>query len=145
MSFKSRTDQSSIDKSKTEPSKGISGKALVAAVLSLGTTLGGCSDIYYDRRETIALGANDHIAVNRVEQMIDPWPRYVGDKNIAFNGERMQGAIERYRLHEVIRPVPLTTNTNSMPQTPPAVTTEAISIPHAASAAPAAPVAGVSR
>ena len=101
-------------------------KALAAAVV-LGTILGGCSDIYYDRRETVALGADDHIAVNRAAQMVDPWPYYVGNKNIAFNGERLQGAAERYRRHEVIRPISPTTN--SMTQPPPPITTEAIAGP----------------
>jgi hypothetical protein len=114
---------------------------LTLLVAAVGGTLGGCSDIYYDRRETVALGADDHIAVNRVAQMVDPWPVYVGNKNIAFDGQRMQAAAERYRKHEVIRPVPLTTNTYSQPQTPAPVTTEAISIPQAATmSAPAAAV-----
>lgn len=118
----------------------------VALVVTLGAIVGGCSDIYYDRRETVALGADDHIAVNRVAQMVDPWPRYVGDKNIAFNGERMQAAAERYRRHEVIRPVPLTTNTYSQAQPPPPITTEHISVPQpTGSAAAAAPVAGASK
>jgi hypothetical protein len=109
----------------------------------LGGVLGGCSSIYYDRRETIALGADDHIAVNSVEQMVDPWPRYVGNKNIAFNGERMQGAVERYRRHEVIRPVPLTTNTYSQPQAPAPLTTEHVTMPQPSGpSAAAAPVAG---
>jgi hypothetical protein len=145
MSSKSKTDRSKTDKPMTERSKRDGGKALAATLLSVGTVLGGCSDIYFDRRESIALSAGDAIAVNRVEQMIDPWPRYVGDKNIAFNGERMQGAVERYRLHEVIRPVPLTTSANSLPQTLPPVTTEAISIPRSGSAAPAAAVAGAGK
>ena len=85
-------------------------------IVSLGGVLGGCSDIYYDRRETIALGADDHIAANRVEQMVDPWPRYVGNKNIAFNGERMQAAIERYRHNKVIPPVNVTTTSMSQAQ-----------------------------
>jgi hypothetical protein len=114
---------------------------LTLLVTAVGGVLGGCSDIYYDRRETVALGADDHIAVNRVAQMVDPWPRYVGDKNIAFDGQRMQAAVERYRKHEVIRPVPLTTNTYTQTQPPAPVTTEAISIPHSATmSAPAAAV-----
>src|SRR6516165_165009 len=109
----------------------------------LGTLLSGCSDIYFDRRETVALGANDHIASNMVSQMVDPWPRYVGNKNIAFNGERMQAAVERYRRHEVIRPVPPLTNTYSQQKPPPPLTTEHVPIPDAAPAgAAAAPVAG---
>jgi hypothetical protein len=59
----------------------------VLALAGLAATRAGCSDIYWDRRETIALGADDHIAANYVEQMVDPWPRYVGRKNIAFSRE----------------------------------------------------------
>jgi hypothetical protein len=113
--------------------------------VSLAAVLGGCSDIYFDRRETVALGADDFKAVNTVEQMVDPWPRYVGNKNIAFNGERLQAGVERYRHHEVIRPVPLTTNTYSQPQPPPPITTEHISTQQYAAPAAAAPVAGSSR
>lgn len=87
-----------------------------AAVVLLVACLGGCSDIYYDRRETVALGADDHIAANRVAQMVDPWPRYVGNKNIAFNGERMQAAQERYRHGKVIPPVNVTTTSMTQAQ-----------------------------
>jgi len=112
-------------------------KAL-CATLALGAILAGCSDIYYDRRETVALGADDHIAANRVAQMVDPWPSYVADKNLAFNGERMQAGVERYRKHEAIRPISPTTNSFNQP--PPAITTEAISLPQTTPGAPAAPV-----
>jgi hypothetical protein len=115
---------------------------LAGMIVALGATLGGCSDIYFDRRETIALGADDHIAANRVAQMVDPWPRYVGNKNFAFNGERMQGAAERYRRHEVIRPVPLTTNTYSQQSPPAPITTEHINVPVLPAPAAAAAVAG---
>jgi hypothetical protein len=81
----------------------------LAAAITLAAMLSACSDIYYDRRETIALGADDHIASNRVAQMIDPWPRYVGNKNIAFNGERAQAAVERYRHDCVFQPINPTT------------------------------------
>jgi hypothetical protein len=91
------------------------GRAL-AAMLALGSILGGCSDIYYDRRETIALGAEDHIDSNRVAQMVDPWPRHVEKKNIAFNGQRMQAAVERYRYNKVIPPVNATTTSIAQQQ-----------------------------
>ena len=110
----------------------------IALLVGFGALLGGCSDIYFDRRETVALGADDHIASNMVAQMVDPWPRYVGNKNIAFNGERMQAAVERYRKHEIIRPI--SPVTNSLIQAPPPITTEAISIPPSAASAPAVPV-----
>ena len=56
-----------------------------------------------------ALGADDHIASNRVAQMIDPWPAYVGNKNLAFSGDRMQAAADRYRRNCVIPPYPIGT------------------------------------
>src|ERR1700682_1873574 len=87
MSSKSRTKSRRMD---------AAGRS-IALLVGFGALLGGCSDIYYDRRETVALGADDHIASNTVAQMVDPWPRYVGNKNIAFNGERMQSAVECYR------------------------------------------------
>jgi len=118
---------------------------LVGALGALAVLLGGCSDIYFDRRETVALSAGDFAAVNSVEQMVDPWPRYVGNKNIAFNGERIQGAVERYRRHEVIRPVPPTTNTYLQQTPPPPLTTEHVVLPQAPAAAAAAPVAGAVR
>jgi hypothetical protein len=82
----------------------------IAAAIGLGALVGGCSDIYYDRRETIALGAGDALATNQVEQMVDPWPRYSANKNLAFNGQRMQAAVERYRNNRVIPPVNATTS-----------------------------------
>ena len=92
------------------------GRKPLAALVALGAMLGGCSDIYYDRRETVALGADDHIAANRVVQMVDPWPRDVGNKNIAFNGQRMQAAVERYRNNRVIPPVNVTTTSMTQAQ-----------------------------
>lgn len=85
----------------------------IGAVLLLGIVLGGCSDIYYDRRETIALGAKDAVASNEVEQTIDPWPRQSGNANLAFNGEKMQSAQERYRQNRVITPVNVTTSSTA--------------------------------
>ncbi len=76
----------------------------IAASTMLTAALAGCSDIYYARRDTIALSAGDAIAANAAEQTIDPWPPYSGNTNIAFNGQKMQSAIERYRLDKVTQP-----------------------------------------
>jgi hypothetical protein len=78
---------------------------LVAAVLT-AAVLAGCSnaDLYLDRRDNIALSGGDALAGNSVEQMVDPWPPYSGDKNIAFNGEKMQQAVARYRTGKIIEP-----------------------------------------
>jgi hypothetical protein len=90
--------------SRTKPVRGAAAITTALIVLA-GAMLAGCSDIYFDRRETVALGADDHIATDRVAQMIDPWPAHVGKRNIAFNGEKMQSAVERYRTNRVIPPV----------------------------------------
>jgi len=88
-----------------------------AAVLLLCVlSLGACSDIYYDRRETISLTAGDAPAANRVAQTIDPWPMAAGNRRLEHDGERMQRAIERYRTNKT---TPLqTTSTSSVQYTP---------------------------
>jgi hypothetical protein len=65
--------------------------------------IAGCSspDLYLDRRDTISFSAGDAIAANIVAQTIDPWPRVAANRNIETNGEKMQGAIERYRTNKV--------------------------------------------
>ena len=85
----------------------------VAAAVLLGALLAGCSDIYFDRRETIALGAGDAVAANQVEQMVDPWPPNSNNKNLTFNGERMQRAVECYRIDKVTQPADLDPSTDA--------------------------------
>jgi hypothetical protein len=80
------------------------------AALAFGVWLGGCSDLYWDRRETIALGAGDAIAANTAVQSVNPWPPASGDRNIAFNGQKMQAAVQRYRTNQVIPPINATTS-----------------------------------
>jgi hypothetical protein len=92
--------------------RGTIGIVMVAIPLA-GSLLTGCSDIYFDRRETVALGADDHIHVNRVAQMIDPWPRESAKREIAFNGQKMQTAVERYRTGRVMAPVNITTSSTA--------------------------------
>jgi hypothetical protein len=76
----------------------------VIAATVFASMLAGCSDIYYDRRETVAFGGGDSVATNRTIHMIDPWPRHSGDRNLVFNGERMQRAVECYRADKVTTP-----------------------------------------
>jgi hypothetical protein len=100
---------------------------LALTALALSCALSGCSDIYFDRRETVVPTAGDAKAINQVTMMVDPWPPYSANRNIAFNGERLQGAVERYRTHSVIRPMsPLTSDSGSQPQPPPDLTTEQV-------------------
>ena len=84
------------------------------AVLALAAPLlGACTDMYLDRRETVSFAAGDAVAVNKVTHMVDPWPPYAGNRNIAFDGERMQAAAERYRTNKV---TPLATAATSSVQ-----------------------------
>lgn len=79
--------------------------ALVAA-----TALTGCSDIYFDRRDSVSLSAGDAVKTNQVTQMVDPWPAHSANRNIGFDGQKMQSAVERYRTNKVIPPVGATTS-----------------------------------
>jgi hypothetical protein len=85
-------------------------KKLVLVALA-ASGLSACANVapydphgYLERRDSIELSAGDANAHNIAVQMVDPWPRSAGNKNIAFNGQRMQAAVERYRNNQVIPP-----------------------------------------
>jgi hypothetical protein len=86
-------------------------RAVAGAVL-LASVLAGCSDIYYDRRETVLFGADDAVATAQAVQVIDPWPAASANRNIAYNGPRVAGAIERYRTGKIIEPKGTGTSTS---------------------------------
>jgi hypothetical protein len=52
---------------------------------------------YFERKDTIVSGSGDARDVNAATHIIDPWPRYVGNRRIPANGDRMARAIQRYR------------------------------------------------
>ena len=71
--------------------------------LALAVTLGGCAE-YLDRRDTISEQGGNAVMGNQVVQMVDPWPRASENRNIAFNGQKMESAVERYRTNTVYQP-----------------------------------------
>lgn len=73
------------------------------ALGALIAVLGGCSE-YIDRRDTIVRSGGNAVATDVVTQMVDPWPRDSANRNIAFNGPRMESAFARYRTNRVIPP-----------------------------------------
>jgi len=78
----------------------------IAATLALAilfAALAGCSE-YLDRRDTIAKSGGNAVYTDRVTQTVDPWPRDSANREIAYNGEKMQTAVERYRTNKVIPP-----------------------------------------
>jgi len=115
---------------------------MLAAAASLCCVLAGCSDIYFARRDTVALSGGEAIAANAAEQISDPWPPYSGNTQIAANGQKMQSAIERYRTGKVTQPInPTTSAVQNMQQEAAAATTAAAQQPPISNAA-APPVAG---
>jgi hypothetical protein len=82
---------------------------------ALAACLGACSDIYYDRRESIAFHAGDAPKSNVIAQTIDPWSPASANRHITYNGERMQRAMERYRTNKT---TPLMTTSTSSVATP---------------------------
>ena len=52
---------------------------------------------YLQRIDTVSPGAGNARDVNSAIQVIDPWPRHSANRHIPANGERMSGAVERYR------------------------------------------------
>jgi hypothetical protein len=93
-------------------------RGLAALALAATTLLGACTDMYLDRRDTVSFGAGDAVAANKVAHMVDPWPLRAGDRNIPHDGERMQGAAERYRTNKV---TPLATAQTSSVQYAPVI------------------------
>lgn len=75
------------------------------ALVAIAGSLGGCwgsvyenpAEQYAQRTDTITLGAGNAKEVNATTHVIDPWPRRVGDRRIAGNGERMVNAVDRYK------------------------------------------------
>jgi hypothetical protein len=88
-------------------------KTRVLGSVMLVSVLGGCSEFYYDRRESVSLGAGDSVATNKVIHTVDPWPANVGNQNIASNGQRMQAAQERYRQNKVTPTVGISTSSTA--------------------------------
>jgi hypothetical protein len=79
--------------------------AVLLTATALPPMLGGCSDLYLDRRDSIAPFAGNAIAANEAVQTVDPWPPQSGNANIAFNGQRMTSAVERYLTEKEFAPV----------------------------------------
>jgi hypothetical protein len=102
--------------SKTKPMGRLIAAAVAAA--AIGSTVGGCSDLYTDRRDSVSLSAGDSVAANQVMQMNDPWPAHSGNTSLAFNGQRMQSAVERYRTNNVTPPVDPMTSVGATVATP---------------------------
>jgi hypothetical protein len=79
---------------------------IVAFVVLVGSSFAGSGALawdqnpfamYFQRDDKITLWEGDAKAVNSATHVIDPWPRYVGNRRIPVNGDRLSRAVERYR------------------------------------------------
>jgi len=101
-------------------------RAALIAALTASALTGGCvSDMYADRRDPVTFAAGDAVATNIATQMVDPWPAHAARRDIAYDGDRMQAAAERYRTNKVTAPVGTSTSSvqydpAAQPQTAPA-------------------------
>ena len=59
---------------------------------------------WFERRDSVTLHAGDSVAANQAIQMRDPWPPYVNNRHILFNGQVIDGAFDRYRTGAVTDP-----------------------------------------
>jgi hypothetical protein len=109
---------------------------IVAGAVLLASLLAGCSDIYYDRRETVSFAAGDSGASAQAVHVIDPWPAAAYNRNIAYNGPRVAGAIERYRTGKIIEPKGTGTSSTYSPISP---SGQGGGAPNSAGATPSAP------
>jgi hypothetical protein len=92
----------------------------VAALLAvtIATGVAGCSGLYVERQDAIALSAGDAVAANKMAQIYSPWPAGSNKINYAANGQKMQSAVERYRTGRVIPPInPTTSDVENQMQT----------------------------
>jgi hypothetical protein len=77
-------------------------RVLIVVLASL--SLSGCyglagndeMDRYFQRSDTITMSAGDAKQVNAVTHTINPWPRNVGDRRIAYDARRVGSAMTRY-------------------------------------------------
>lgn len=82
---------------------------------ALAGALAGCSE-YTDRRDMISAYGGDAVHTDKVVQMIDPWPPHAAERNIAYNGNVMQSAVQRYRTGNVTPPRGTGTSSTYQPQ-----------------------------
>ena len=62
--------------------------------------------MYFQRSYNITLDGGDAKGVNAATHVIDPWPRYVGNRNIPVSGDRLSRAVTRYNQGSYRQPAP---------------------------------------
>lgn len=102
--------------------RSFSNPARALALACVLTLMSGCTE-YLERRDAISPAAGDAVATNEITQMVDPWPRASAQRNIGFDGERIENAVERYRTNRTYPPSNGGTSASYAPAPPPNNTT----------------------
>lgn len=88
----------------------------ILLLTALGAGLAGCLHLedsitqYTERSDKVVLSTGNAKDANVAMHMIDPWPRSSADRRLPAEGQRMVGAVERYR------------DPNKQPPQPPRIT-----------------------
>ena len=122
----------------------------ILAVLPLGGCYGlyGHDEVdrYFQRSDTITMSAGDAKQVNAVTHTINPWPRYVSDRRIAYDARRVGAAVTRYgKTKQPVDQLPdISPATKLMGQQPPITQNVNIDgLPPGSNAGVSVPVGGV--
>lgn len=91
---------------------------VIAALLTISHVTMACSDLYFDRRDSIHLSVGDANASNIAVQTIDPWPPHAVNRNVLVSGEKVQPAIQRYKEGKVTPPRGLGTSSIEISTSP---------------------------
>lgn len=82
----------------------ISTRALLWLFALAGALPAAACAQYLDRKETAAFSAGNAVQTNVATHVIDPWPLHAWNTRIAFDGERAQRSMERFRTNRVTDP-----------------------------------------
>ena len=108
------------------------GLALTTALAALA----GCSE-YLERQNNVSLVGGNAVRADVAVQMVDPWPPASANREIAYDGNKMETAVDRYRTGRVIPP--RGTGTSGAYDAPPATQQNSTPVGPTVTA-PAAPV-----
>jgi hypothetical protein len=67
----------------------------LVAIAGFGLGLSGCSNQYFERKDTVVLNAGDAVAWNSAQQIPNPAPPRSNDTRIIGDGERAARAVQR--------------------------------------------------
>jgi len=71
-------------------------KYLKAISLSLFFAFAGCQS-YLERNDGVTSSAGDAQAINEAKLVVDPWPEHADNNHIHSDGQRLSGAVKRYK------------------------------------------------